>query len=224
MSNLSSETLFHFTSSLGRLKSILKDGLWYSLFGEKVPGTKKAYFVRAISFCNIPLSMISEHVDWYGKYAIGLKRSALREKGATPVIYAHSQSPFLEKVTLENNPYLCYMKQLIGMQKHKAPDDEKYHRKKFYDEKEWRISKGMYEIDGVSSLKDLDEKKLSYDKTIKTIPPLILSPDMIEYIILDNRKEYGDFFSFITSNEDLKKYRGEYLSKILYYSQIKKDF
>lgn len=92
MSNLSSQTLFHFTPSLDNLKGILSGGIRYGMFAEKLPKGKMAYFVRGISFCNIPLSMISEHVDWYGTYAIGLKRSKLREIGTSPVFYVHSDT------------------------------------------------------------------------------------------------------------------------------------
>lgn len=167
--------------------------------------------------------MISEHVDWYGKYAIGLKRSALRKKEATPVIYAHPQSPFLKESALDNNPYLCYMKQLSGMQKHKALDG-KYHRKTYYDEKEWRICEEEYKIKSVSTLEDLDKEKRKLQEGFNDIKHLVLSPDMIEYIILDKRKDFDDFFDFISKVENLKKNSGEYLSKILYYTQIKKDF
>ena len=60
MSNLNSETLFHFTSKLENPNSILLKGLRYGMFGEKIPGTKMAYFIRGISFCNIPLWQVED--------------------------------------------------------------------------------------------------------------------------------------------------------------------
>lgn len=228
MSNLSSETLFHFTSKLDNLNNILLKGLRYGMFGEKIPGTSQAYFVRGISFCNIPLSMISEHVDWYGKYAIGLKRSDLREKGATPVMYVHSQTPFLRVADpvdkLKDNPCFCYMKQFLGYQMVTKDGKRVPRRKKFYDEKEWRLIKGEHIVDSYGTVDDLDKKRKGRDETIAEVDPLEVPPDMIEYIILGSPDDLVKFTEFIDQHDELKSAREEYLTKILYYSQIKKDF
>ena len=145
MSNLSSQTLFHFTPSIDNLKSILSGGIRYGMFAEKLPARNVAYFIRGISFCNIPLSMISEHVKWYGSYAIGLKRSKLREKGTSPVFYVHSDTKQMpagkgSKDLLRKNPFLCYLKQHFGYQYNRT--EKKYRSKRFYDEKEWRLFAG----------------------------------------------------------------------------------
>lgn len=225
MSNLSSITLFHFTSSLEALESILSDGLRFGLFAEKLPVRNWAYFIRGISFCNIPLSMISEHVEWYGYYAVGLKRSALREIGASPVFYVHSKTkrfPSEKEVekTLLENPFLCYIKQHYGMQFHRSSNEFKY--KKFYDEKEWRIFAGNPTIEKYSNSKELEKTRKAKDKKVPNEKALTLSPEMIEYIILEKRTDLVEFDSFLKSH--FPKKRDEYLTKILYYSQIRKDF
>lgn len=225
MSNLSSVTLFHFTSSLEALKSILSGGVRYGLFAEKLPISGWAYFTRGISFCNIPLSMISEHAEWYGKYAVGVKRSSLREVGASPVFYVHAKTKRFPngnvvQKSLLDNPFLCYIKQHYGKQYHKSSGVYKY--KKFYDEKEWRVFVGDPTIEKYSSLVDLEDIRIAKDKIVPEEKPLFLEKEMIEYIILEKQNDFPEFDSFL--KRQFHKERDEYLPKILYYSQIRKDF
>ena len=225
MANLSSETLFHFTSSLDTLKNILFGGLRYGMFSEKLPFKNHAYFVRGISFCNIPLSMIAEHTDWYGRYAIGIKRSSLRDFGASPVFYIHSKTKSLPKgkgtvTKLTANPLLGYFKQHYGKQYHKV--QSKYIFKHFYDEKEWRLFSGTPEIRKYSALEHLEDLRRYKDTTVPEIDPLRIKTDRIEYIILEKPTDFLDFDAFLRTNYPGD--REKFLTKILYYTQIKKDF
>ena len=225
MSNLSSTTLFHFTSSLDVIRKILLGGIKYGMFAEKLPKGNLAYFVRGISFCNIPLSMISEHVEWYGKYALGIKRPALRSLGVSPVFYVHSDTKMYPSgKTAENdllgNPFLCYLKQHLGYQYHKTK--KKYQRKSFYDEKEWRIFAGNPTIDHYTSLINLESLRQKKDLVTPTVPPLHVTLDMIEYIILDSSSDFDAFDSFLKTSFPAE--RDSFLTKIMYYSQIRKDF
>lgn len=222
MPNLSSVTLFHFTDSLENLKSILKGGLRYGMFGEKLPIKSLAYFVRGISFCNIPLSMISEHVEWYGRYAIGLKRSAMRMVGVSPVFYIHSKTKTLpvDKKGFEDNPSLGFFKQYYGSQYHKIA--RKYKYKSFYNEKEWRVFSGKAEIENYSDDPDLDRIRKKKDRTVPEVTPLKITDDMIEYIILKSPDDFMEFDEFL--KDEYKDKREILLTRILYYSQIKKDF
>lgn len=225
MANLSSDTLFHFTSSLDVLQKILSEGIRFGMFAEKLPVGQLAYFVRGISFCNIPLSMISEHVNWYGKYAIGIKRSYLRKLGVSPVFYVHSKSPIFRKGKNANSdllksPFLCYLKQHYGKQYHKESGSYKY--KKFIDEKEWRVFSDCHSIEHYSSIESLDCTRKKKDETVKYENPLTIKPEMIEYIILETPKDFTQFDLFLRNT--LRDERDNLLTKILYYSQIKKDF
>jgi len=225
MSVLSSQTLFHFTSSLENLKSILSGGIRYGMFAEKLPKGKLAYFVRGISFCNIPLSMISEHVDWYGTYALGLKRSKIREMGGSPVFYVHSDTKMFPGgqgaiSVLLNNPFLCYLKQHLGYQYHKS--EGKYRLKKFYDEKEWRLFVGTPSIERYTNQTDLENIRKRNEGKAPVQVPLTILPDMIEYIILEKPNDFVDFDTFLKKNFPAQ--RDDLLTKILYYTQIKRDF
>lgn len=225
MSVLSSYSLFHFTSSLDAIQSILKGGLRYTWVAEKLPIHGVGYLLQTICFCNIPLSMIEEHVEWYGKYAIGFKRTALRAKGASPVLYLHSDSSLLYKGksaldSYEKERFLPYFKQFYGQQYH--PKYGSYKKKLFYDEKEWRLFCGLAEMVRFKDQADLEnkrEQKKSQTKNWKVMP---VSPDMIEYIILEKPDDLVLFKVFLKNHfvpimEDM-------LTKVLFYSQIRRDF
>lgn len=226
MSVLSSYSLFHFTSSLDALQSILKGGLRFSWVAEKLPIRGIGYLLQSICFCNIPLSMIEEHVEWYGKYAIGFRRSSLRKKGASPVFYLHSDTALLYKGASVESDYkkerfLPYFKQFYGKQPYPGPT-KVYKYKKFYDEKEWRLFTGDVEIVKYKDLDDLEsqrEKKKSAVTGWKVLP---ISPDMIEYIILEKKEDLETFKVFLEDNfgADLE----DMLTKVLFYSQIRRDF
>lgn len=225
MSLLSSHSLFHFTSSLDNLESILYGGLRYSWVAEKLPIRGIGYLLQSICFCNIPLSMIEEHVEWYGKYAIGFKRSALREKGASPVFYLHSDTALLYRGikaldNYKNERFLPYFKQFIGYQYH--PAYKTYRRKKFYDEKEWRLFTGAIEVVRYKDMDDLERQREEKKKLFKGSKIMSISPEMIEYIILEKQDDLIPFKNFLRVcyapvMEDM-------LTKVLFYSQIQRDF
>lgn len=231
MANLSSKTLFHFTDKLDNVKDILLNGFKYGLNAERLVNTYNAYFVNEICFCNIPLSMIGEHVDWYGHYAIGLKRSVARDMGATPVFYVHSKSPQIQhsRSTLslpwyqQFSNFTLYFKNDQGKQYKKKT--MKYENKVFYDEKEWRIIAGDFLMVKFKNQTGLYNRL----QTLKTNPKYIVGTrlkidiDDIEYIILDKPSDMVAFDVFLSSNFPLNK-KMQILPKILYYSQIKRDF
>ena len=200
MSVLSSFSLFHFTSSLNNLESILQGGLKYSLIAEKLPMRGVAYLLHSICFCNIPLSMIEEHVEWYGKYAIGFKRTALRSIGASPVFYLHSDSSLLNKgknaiESYKNERFLPYFKQFYGAQYH--PLYNAYKKKYFYDEKEWRLFAGEAEVIKYKDLEDLDAQRKKKNVSANSSKVLLLNPGMIEYIILETPDDLPSFKCFL---------------------------
>ncbi len=45
-----------------------------------------------VSFCDIPLSQIKEHIENYGNYAIGLSKEWGIDNGISPVLYVHKNS------------------------------------------------------------------------------------------------------------------------------------
>ena len=227
--NLSSTTIFHFTNTLDILKSILKNGFQVRFIYEKLPGTKLAYLTNTVCFCDIPLSSIKEHINWYGEYGIGISRKIATQLQLTPVFYIHSKSRDIPKGSsikniewFENFPFTRYLKQVRGKQMFFDEKNKPYWKwKKFYDEKEWRyfpnnpilkISKYTNEIELDNLRKQLnDNKNLEY---------LLIKPEWIEYIIIKDAKEIKDLKSVFPDNE----YYDILLTKIITVKQILNDF
>ena len=143
MSVLSSTTLFNFTDSLDYLIDNLKQGIYCHNSYEKLPLKNNGYRVPMACFCDIPLSLIKEHFDWYGRYGIGIKRTYARTHGVKPVWYITSESKLAKDLVknkelpeYERKHLLPYLKQFMGNQY--FPKTGKPKRKKFYDEREWR--------------------------------------------------------------------------------------
>jgi len=134
MSTLSSHSLFHFTHRYETIQKIIRNGFKYSIIGEKILEKKIFYTVPSISFCNIPLSSIQEHVSWYGGYGIGVSPKFAKSINATPVIYYHHYSPIIKAHFFLDTDILPYLKQTCGDQRRYRCT--KRERKVFYDEKE----------------------------------------------------------------------------------------
>jgi len=109
--NARTKTLFHFTKSLDILLRILEEGFWphYSL--EDIswlngPVPRLAWPI--VSFCDIPISRLHEHTDFYGNYGIGLCRERWKATGLNPLLYVSSDSIVKESLRellleVENN-------------------------------------------------------------------------------------------------------------------------
>lgn len=94
---LSANTLFHFTNNLENIKNILTHGFYPHYCQENLSiflpdklniQENYEYAIPLISFCDIPLSQIKNHIDIYGKYAIGLSKYWGQREKINPVMYA----------------------------------------------------------------------------------------------------------------------------------------
>ena len=106
MARISSSTLFNFTDSIDHLVNNLKYGFYCHNTYEKLPLKNNGYRVPMACFCDIPLSLISEHFDWYGRYGIGIKRTYARQNGVKPVWYVTSESN-LVKIDVLDSGFSC---------------------------------------------------------------------------------------------------------------------
>lgn len=88
MSNLSSNTLFHFTSKTALL-NILKNGFYarYCIEEYQYSSSNIEFAIPIVCFCDIPLTKIQEHSLEYGNYALGMKKKWAIENGITPIFY-----------------------------------------------------------------------------------------------------------------------------------------
>ena len=179
MGKLSSETLFHFVSEKRHLIDILNNNFRPRYVVERFPfldNEMKEMGIPMLCFCDIRLSNVDEHTDWYGEYGIGMKSTWATKNGMTPVQYYNKESYLvkelgsgisklketfinankddLESSTITDYYFsifmnVWYMKEYKGKQwKWKT---EKEILKKFYDEKEWRYIPKLSELKGMKN-------------------------------------------------------------------------
>ncbi len=158
--NISSSVLFHFTSCMDNLKSILTNGFFphycpeYTLdpFDREAASTGYPPMgaTPLVSFCDLPLSLIKKHLKRYGNFGIGLRKRWGIKNGVTPVIYTHAKAQTrplalrlisqakrsASKTTAKDFMLLtAYTKPFRGAAWRNGNIKR---RVKFYDEREWR--------------------------------------------------------------------------------------
>ena len=225
MARVSSNTLFNITDSYDYLIDNLKNGIYCQSTFEKLPFGKNGYRVPLISFCDIPLSLIKEHFDWYGRYGIGIKRSYARENGVQPVWYVTSENYLVQKIVksplseVDRKYILPYLKQFMGKQKHRS--DGIFKMKKFYDEREWRyIPKASIAepIFGEQAIKQLAT-------TTPEVHRMEIDLNEVEYIIIEKDKDILNLIPELKSLASAKHVSYEMLlSKIITAKRIEQDF
>jgi hypothetical protein len=94
---ISANTLFHFTNSIDNIKNILTNNFLPRYCLERIDFFSKNteeidIGIPMVCFCDIPLSQITEHINTYGEYAIGLSKDWAIKKGISPVFYIHKKS------------------------------------------------------------------------------------------------------------------------------------
>lgn len=174
--NISSNTLFHFTNKPEYLIEIIKGGfkprfcleeemIINLLFPEYDKYSEKA--TPMICYCDLPLSKIISHLEFYGSYGIGLSKNWAYKNGISPINYIYKGSNLfkylgkLSKTIWENlsgemkealngdnaNNFKFYEHPIFIVQEMasflkpiegKMYRNGKYLEKRFYDEREWR--------------------------------------------------------------------------------------
>jgi hypothetical protein len=164
--NISSNSLFHFTSKFETLKKILENDFYIQFCGETflnvVTGFSEDYLekgVPMVCFCDLPLSQVNNHTAIYGGYAIGLSKAWGIKNKVNPIIYTYYNSDLTAKLfefykTLrseQNKPkglhyhldgIMQYVKPYSGVFKKGRKIYKNY---KFYDEREWRYIPKLYD-------------------------------------------------------------------------------
>jgi hypothetical protein len=94
---ISSSTLFHFTDTRDNLLNILTVEFRprfcledFSILSDRLRRAQNLQVaVPMVSFCDIPLSQVSKHMETYGCYALGLSKKWAMLNGLSPVLYTH---------------------------------------------------------------------------------------------------------------------------------------
>jgi Putative abortive phage resistance protein AbiGi, antitoxin len=226
--NLSANTLFHFTPSLTNLLGILMHNFYprYSLEDmnhTKPRSDKRIYGIPMVSFCDIPLSQIRNHIQTYGRYAIGLTKGWAQSHGITPVMYLYpdSQSARAQKdlftsilshidkkaITGETIPkQLTYSSFFLKRYEGKLYRNGKFSKEdvRFYDEREWRYVPPFSLFDDKAAQPYLNSEAIQ-DKTkhsssnalLEQVTSLAFEPRYIRYLIVDKESEVLEFLDQI---------------------------
>ena len=218
---LSPSTLFHFTSKDG-LKRILSDNFKIFYCKEKLKHSIKPIEVAIpmVSFCDIKLSQITEHIEKYGHYGIGLTKEWAYENNLNPVFYYNPHSELVDNIfttlrklkeekIIEINDYLNlsriiqYHKIYEGELKTEKVDYDNY---RFADEREWRYVLPELFIDKDfigwilnSNLSTDIQKKEANFRIEKS--RLVFEPKNILYIIVKKEEEIEEFINHITHSK-----------------------
>lgn len=247
MSEVSTDSLFHYTKDLDCLLGIIQNGFRMSYcfedFDEEVShfdedeylplmriiGSQEPRWgiaIPMICFCDIPLLHTKEHRKHYGSYCIGLNKDSFFEQyGAAinPVFYVSNKSwtkdilPQLVSIKkkirrLKNsgNPLdttlyhdmLFYTRAIISLTKPYFGLDTKGREKRFYDEREWRITfnldddKGSPDLIYGLTLEEYNAEKSAMNQKIKEQYMKLMSgtaKDVITHIIVPKESDIKVF-------------------------------
>lgn len=232
------------------MKGILQEGfkMHYCIESLKVENGANNWAVPMVSFCDIPLSQIKEHIGKYGSYGIGLTKNWAKKMKLSPVQYLavgslHAQSlrtavnamvpQGRTRDTVEMKPeeravvdLIRYMKNYEGELKRNGKDAIPSYR--YYDEREWRyvppFDADFPMILPVNPSGVVDKTVLNAQVAKRR---LNFDPVDISYIIVKNDAEISEFVEVIKSSKGGKYTHAEterLITRIITKKQIEDDF
>lgn len=213
--SLSANTLIHFTEKKETLKQILEEN--FRIFNCKESpifgGKKSVYHIPMVSFCDIPLSEVKDHVSKYGNYGLGMTKEWGIRKRLNPVLYIAQFSSLSDSYREAYNHF--------NLEDDKDLDDWSNEQKsladvlryiknyeadlirlgktipnyRFSDEREWRYVPpytekcDMFTHEGYY---DEPKNKAASDAMLVDLR-LEFDPNDIKYIIINDDSEIGEF-------------------------------
>lgn len=140
MSKPKSNNLFHFTKNIDFLTNILSQGLYprYCLEDTSWFGLDFHIAYPMVCFCDIPLSRINEHTEFYGSYGIGLSKEWGLKNNLNPVIYCS------EKSNVADVAEFLFIKNT---------EDETEEQKELRESKFWKLTKLIKPLNGKMFIK-----------------------------------------------------------------------
>jgi hypothetical protein len=203
--------------------------------------------IPMVSFCDLPLSNIKNHLTFYGNYGIGLSKKWGIKYRISPVIYTHKVSTLNSSIrdligfayrhsnenksTEKNDKASHYLYSYTKPYQGRMWRDGHYTNDiRFYDEREWRFVPDVDRIDlpRILSKKEYLNKqfRMEANKDLAENFVLCFTPIDIKYIIVRNE---DDILPMIHSIEDIKsKYDREIVklltTRIITVDHIAEDF
>lgn len=233
--SISSNSLFHFTNKKSTIINILKDGIApaYCLEDFSFNTRDKRFAIPLISFCDLPLSEVKDHIKKYGTYAIAFSLDWGKRNQLNPVFYVDKKSKIageleeLEKIII-NRSFSDFMHKYKKGEDHSKAlfslfnvifntkpfsgnlirKNKDYGFYKFYNEREWRF------LPNVDTTKDALFMDLTeYKRYRKKFPikPLLhhyslkFTCDDIKYIVIKNENEIPSILETLHETPGLGK-------------------
>lgn len=222
---ISASSLFHFTDQKPALFGILENNFKIYNCKETIrfKGAINEYRIPMVSFCDIPLSQIKEHITKYGRYGVGLTKNWGKRKRLNPVLYLSSGSfvaesyvtaarHFIEdddgsmdSISTEQKYLLDVARYIKNYEGDLTRKGSTYKDYRFSDEREWRY---VPPIEEDCEMLVSDEwyksaKNKAYTDSKLTDLRLTFDPNDIKYIIIDNDSEITELV------EHLKRVKGK---------------
>lgn len=243
--SISSNSVIHFTTQLDYLKGILAEGfkVKYCMEDNYVKSGKISAAIPMVSFCDIPLSEIKNHISKYGSYGIGLKKEWAIKNNLNPVLYIECNSLLGDSLRTAMMEYtkkdglikrsdsqkklLDVARYIKNYQRDLTRNGEIFKDYRFYDEREWRFVPDITHEPIVVSLKQYSEpKKKKENNDLVGKIKLTFEANDIAYIILNQDNEISELIEFL--RKTFKKSSLEdvdiLITRIITVSQIYNDF
>jgi hypothetical protein len=250
---LSTSSVIHYTKKIENLSNIISDKSFKINYCNEnfdcIITSNTHLAISMVSFCDIPLSDVKNHIDSYGSFGIGLTKSWAKNKGLNPVMYIeenskltknyHKQfSRFIKFDDEEKEKYgnfvddffeFCkYLKLYEGPLRTEKIDTDNY---RFYDEREWRYCLTGEDLkhkdfEAVLSSKKYNDNKDEHNIKLKDFR-LEFDFNDISYIIVDDESEIPEIIKCIENsfeNSCTAKQLKILSTKILTINQICNDF
>jgi len=228
-----SNSLFHFTKSLNKLSEILKYGFWprYCLEDIQWAGLSEEYAAfPMVCFCDIPISRISEHVDFYGSFGIGLSKEWGIKNNLNPIMYVTGRNPVhaaLESLTAmvralsDESSKQKGLRSLRYILAHTKPMSgrmivsDALVTKDFYQESEWRFVPSDYSIKDHLLYKEYnDNERIKFlNDATKDFCQLKFSPSDVRYIFVPADSDIPVVINFLLT--ELEEFASDELKVLM---------
>lgn len=229
------KSLFHFTRERNVLFEILKGGFWPRFCFEDIRWTSGTDFYGGpmVCFCDIAISKLKNHTEFYGNYGIGMTKEWGEKNGLNPLLYISPESVVSDALHgMMSHPdpehddaksdimiTLLHTKPLRGRMKVGSDVVEK----EFYEECEWRyvdISVGGIFPDDITDETPIE----SFNE--KTKPnSLKFDVEDIRYLLVEKIEDIGPLIDFINTELGHFPHRDHKIlsTKIIVLDELEKD-
>ena len=180
------------------------------------------YAAPMVSFCDIPLSQVKEHIGKYGAYGIGLTKEWAQRNKLNPVLYIQSTSYLSNSIRQSYNNtispkdfnwkeiddnqknWLNILRYVKNYEADLSRGGEVIKNYRFSDEREWRFTPSYEDCNEMAisptGYKSETQKQQRNERLRKL--KLNFEPNDIKYIIIERESEISEFV------EILKKSKG----------------